>query len=553
MTGLKRPRFNVEALRRRAGDTTYARGDAYHRGAKVRLLVVDSKRVIARVAGTEDYAVELIGRGNNIAGECSCPAFDDQDFCKHMVAVALAANSTTAEEDTAFVPLRNYLLGQKPDALIELILEAAERDSVLLRKLELASARAADPKHLRLVLRTAIDDATRIRDFVDYSEAGGWATSVSEALEALGEFASGEHAKVIAELAEHAIDRIEQAVENIDDSDGHCSELLERARAIHIAAVRTARPDPVRLARDLFAREMEDEYGTFASAVTLYADALGEEGLAEYRRLATAAWKKLPQRGRGDGFDVDGNYRRLADALDFFAERDGDIEARIALRAKDLSSPWGYLKLAEFCLAQGRPDEALRHGEEGLWVFEDDRPDERLVIFVVELLAKGGRKAEAEAHLVRAFEKAPSLELYKRLRRLSGKSARDRARPLLEARLMREEGRTRHDTSDILIRILIEEKLFDDAWAALRRYGGSAALKENVARASECTHPKEALEIYASRVDQLAQASGNRAYAEAAALIAHMGRLRGVSEQAAYVAELEQRFGRKRNFMKLLV
>ena len=51
--------------------------------------------------------------------------------------------------------------------------------------------------------------------------------------------------------------------------------------------------------------------------------------------------------------------------LDFFAERDGDVEARIALRMRDLSSPWDYLQLAEFCLSQGRQDEALRRAEEG--------------------------------------------------------------------------------------------------------------------------------------------------------------------------------------------
>jgi hypothetical protein len=70
--------------------------------------------------------------------------------------------------------------------------------------------------------------------------------------------------------------------------------LLGRARDIHLAAVREVRPEPMRLARDLFAREMADEYGTFAGAVALYADVLGETGLAEYHRLAAEAWEKIP-------------------------------------------------------------------------------------------------------------------------------------------------------------------------------------------------------------------------------------------------------------------
>ena len=62
----------------------------------------------------------------------------------------------------------------------------------------------------------------------------------------------------------------------------------------------------------------------------------------------------------------------------------------------------------------------------------------------------------------------------------------------------------------------------------------------------------EALEVYRERVDHLAGAGGDRQYAEAATLVARMGILRGHGVQAAYVADLKARFGRKRNFMKLL-
>jgi hypothetical protein len=53
-------------------------------------------------------------------------------------------------------------------------------------------------------------------------------------------------------------------------------------------------------------------------------------------------------------------------------------------------------------------------------------------------------------------------------------------------------------------------------------------------------------------VEELANLGGDRAYQEAAGLIARMSRLRAGAEQGAYVATLKERFGRKRNFMKLL-
>ena len=339
----------------------------------------------------------------------------------------------------------------------------------------------------------------------------------------------------------------------MDDSDGNCGSILERARDIHLAAARAARPAPLQLARDLFAREMEQGYGAFDGAAALYADALGDAGLAEYRRLAAEAWDKLPARsGRREGREFNADYHRLRDILDFFAERDGDVETRIALRAKDLSSPWSYLQLAEFCRSQGRKEEALRRAEEGLWLFEDGRPDERLVLFTAQLLAEAGRGKDAEAFLWRAFDKVPSRALYDQLRKLGGKIACERAPKSLEEKLEKTASPLRGSLADLLVGIMLSEKLYDSAWALARKHGASAGTKYALAEASEKTHPVEALRVYAERIEQLVGGGGNHGYAQAATLIARMGKLRSAAEQTAYVAALRERFGRKRNFMKLI-
>jgi len=98
----------------------------------------------------------------------------------------------------------------------------------------------------------------------------------------------------------------------------------------------------------------------------------------------------------------------------------------------------------------------------------------------------------------------------------------------------------------------MHEKMFDQAWAVVRKHGASNGLKEQLAQASEATHPCEAIDTYAERVDQLANSGGNRAYAEAVALVGRIAGLRDSADQAAYLAALKARFGRKRNFMKLL-
>ena len=553
-----RPRFDIDALGEIAGEKVFARGEVYYRSGQVQLLAIEPGRVLAQVEGTEDYRTELTGGGDRIGGNCSCPAFEDWGVCKHMVAVALAANAASmdanAEGVGALSRIRDHLTQKSVDVLIGIIMDLAERDLALFRKLDMAAASVdADDKTLRMRLRKTIDAATRTRGFVEYHGAPGWAANVDAALDALADLASGTRANLALELAEHAIDRIERAIEEIDDFDGHCSALLERARGIHFAAAETAQPETIQFARGLFAREVNGNYGTFSGAVALYAEILGEEGLVEYHRLAAEAWEKLLRHKAGSDDDGDlADDLALRNILDFFAERAGDVDARIALRSRDLSSPWQYLQLAQFCLAQGRRDEALRRAEEGLWVFEDGRLDERLVSFTAGLLSDAGRGEEAEAHLWKAFEKAPSLELYAQLRQLGGASVLQRVTRILEVRIVGNERAHWSAPANLLADILMEEKMFDEAWAVVRKHRTAVGARQALARLSEATHPREALEVYAEQVDQFAGTGSNSAYAEAVQLIARMAGLRSATEHAAYVAAFKERYSRKRNLMKLL-
>lgn len=557
MKDTDRPRFDIAALRDLAGDKAFARGKSYHRDGQVAILSIDADRVLAQVAGTEDYHTELIGRGKNIEGECSCPAFEDWGFCKHMVAVALATNAAGPDAEAAGIGalrrIRDHLKGKSVDALVEMITELAQRDAALFRRLELAAAAVdGNEKTLEVRLRKAIDDATRARHYVEYREAAGWAKGVDLALEAIAGLVTAGRAGLALKLVDRAVDRIEAAIENIDDSDGHCSALFDRAREIHLAAAHKAQPEPLQFARELFAREIGDDYGIFHGAAALYADVLGESGLAEYRRFATEAWEKLPGAKGRERDEISDDYHRLAAILDVFAERDGDVDARIALRTKDLSSPWSYLQLAEFCLSQGRAEEALRWAEEGLWIFEDGRIDERLLFFAINLLTKVDRKSDAEVQLWRAFERGPSLAIYERLRKFGGKAARERAVEWLQRPIVSELHAQWHHPTNLLVEIFTRERMYGAAWEVVGQHRVSRDVKQALAYASEATHPREAIETYAAHVEELASGGNNAAYAEAAKLIGRMAALRSANETASYMAAFKARHGRKRNLMKLL-
>src|SRR5580704_8777054 len=134
MTAENLPRFDIAALKRLAGGA-YVRGEAYHRDGRVEILAVEPRRVLAQVAGTEDYRVNLLGKGETIKGECTCPAFDDYGFCKHMVAAALAANESDHGPESAgagaLARIRTHLAGKPNASLVAMIVELAERDPVL--------------------------------------------------------------------------------------------------------------------------------------------------------------------------------------------------------------------------------------------------------------------------------------------------------------------------------------------------------------------------------------------------------------------------------------
>jgi uncharacterized Zn finger protein len=169
-----RPRFDIDVLRELAGAKAFARGAAYHRDGQVEILFTKPGRVLAQVAGTEDYRTELRGDGEDIDGECSCPAWEDWGFCKHMVATALVANDLAGEVDGsgALSRIRDHLKAKDIEALIEIIMELVEQDPALFRKFDAAAATMhEDDKTLGARLRKMIDSATRTGDFVDYHAA----------------------------------------------------------------------------------------------------------------------------------------------------------------------------------------------------------------------------------------------------------------------------------------------------------------------------------------------------------------------------------------------
>src|SRR3981081_3565108 len=404
-------RFDIAALRDLAGEKVFERGVDYHEDGHVEIVTFDRARVLARVVGSEVYRCELVGIGKKFSGECSCPAFSDGGFCKHLVATALAANSLGSgaleQVSSRFAKIREHLRARGVEGLVEMVVGLAERDPSLLKELELSAAvAAADDDTLFAQFKKAITEATRTHGFVEYRKMRDWVQGIESVLDRIAGLIESGRAALVLQLLDHFFARMDEALRNIDDSDGGGGDMYAEACEIHLAACRQAKPDPIALARALFTREVDSEWEFFHGASEAYEDILGSAGLFEYRRLASEAWQKMkPLRtGRRVEDDQFGERRAVAAILERFAKREGDIDGVIAIRAGDLSTAYDYRGIAQLCLDHGREPEALRCAEDGLWQFEDT-PDERLIFFACDLYRRIGRKEDADKLLWRMFER----------------------------------------------------------------------------------------------------------------------------------------------------
>lgn len=323
---------------------------------RVSTVSTTSDRAKASVQGSVRYRVELWCDDDEAEYACTCPVGGEERFCKHAVAVALVVtdevivNEAPTAEPTKEIDLAGYLRGLDHEALVELLVERAAEDDLFGARLRMAAARTSVGAFSLDTFRHALADAFDTDGFVGYREAYDFTSGIDSVLDSLGQLLEDGHADAVVALAEHAADLAEEALGYIDDSNGGMSGVAEHIRELHLAACVTSRPDPVVLARNLYDRERhEGDLEIFYGAAGTYADVLGNEGLAEYRRLAQQEWDELPPLGPDDeGSWSSGRFRVIQIVLTL-AELSGDVDAVVAVLAHDQSSAYQFVRSPRRC------------------------------------------------------------------------------------------------------------------------------------------------------------------------------------------------------------
>ena len=475
-----------------------------------------------------------------------------------------AKSAKTARHDP-WRDIEDFLGTQSREALVGRLLDVARRDDQLYQSLMLEAARVLGGGKVVAAFRRAIANAVIIDGFVDWRESASFAGTINQVVDSLAELLEPDAAAMLVELVEYAIEQVEGVFEQVDDSGGDVGFVVERLGEMHRKACAIAKPDPLALAGRLFHLETTLPFGLCSFDPATYRGALGKTGLRHYRELAETQWRKLKP-STGDQ-DFDRRRSAITRIMERLAEAEGNIDELVAIKAKDLSSSYRYLVIAEILAGAKRGDEALQWAERGIGAFPN-QADNRLRDFLVAAYLKRKRNDEA-LHLTWVqFGERPGLGTFQKLHAVASKIGvwpQQRERALLRlAEVIASEAaapswlKSKPPGPDYSIRLSIAlwEKNLDAAWTAANQGNCERDLLITLAGKLEATRPDHAIGLYRRVVPSIVEQTGNAAYEEAIGLVRKVGRLMKAPKQSRqfgdYLSELRVQFKLKRNFIKLL-
>jgi uncharacterized Zn finger protein len=556
-------------IRRLAGERYYERGLDYLHSGKVTSLRQDGSRIRAVVSGNDDYDVVLTAKGKVLDYRCSCPLGGDGEFCKHCVAAGLAwlqENKAPAKgrkkDDSPGINSEDIAeaLDQEDKAtLVGWMVRWADEDEAFRRKVVRAAAPRFSSDGLVLQTKQALEHALRVRRFDEYRDMRAYAEGVQAVLDEVEDLLEQGQPAAVIELAEFGLGKFSAAVENVDDSDGYMSVLRDRMRELHLAACTAAPPDPVALGEKLFLLEWKSEWDEWFQSPERYAGVLGAKGLAALRKKAEAEWRKLPQ-GTEES-ESPPTVSRLTRIMESLAQQSGDVEALVAVVARDLSSNYAYLRIAQLYREAERHDQAMDWAQRGVARGEGPH-DSSLRLFFAEEHQRRGFPADALRIVWLEFRQRPSLDRYRLLesfaraadeweewREQAWTLMRRAAADATEKRLFPVDG-------SLAVQILLYEEKVEDAWQAALAEGCWDDLWLTLASRRAVEHPEEAAGVYLKLADRaIAMATKNRydkgvgLLEKASSLLRSVGR---GSEFDQHLQGLLMKNRLKRNFVRLV-
>ena len=481
-----------------------------------------------------------------------------------------AAAKAKPQSKATLSPDRLKALGAK--RLAELLMEAAEQDAALKRRLKLELAEKDAPDSVPAHVRTRLTQLAQARAFVDWRGAGKVAADLDETRRAIVERVAKLDPAQALELMWRFMSLADPVHGRCDDSNGVVGAVFEAACADLGALAKAAHPDAAALADRAFAALRDNGYGEYDGLIAVLAPALGRGGLERLREkfieLSRTPVEAPPVDARrvvgissngpiyADELDAYGRESAVRLGLQDIADALGDVDGFIAaIDPQAKKSPKIAADIAERLVAAGRAAEALAALDtaepRGSWP-DFDWEDARIEAF--EALGRGG---EAQAARWSCFERALSTAhlraFLKQLPDFDDIEAEERALDYAEG-----------------YKSALQALSFLAHWPALARAerlilarareldGDHYEILAPVAEALAEKHALAATLLLRAMIDFTLQKARSSRYthaarhlAECAALASSIADWHGVETHAAYAARLKANHPRKSGFWSL--
>ena len=217
-----------DVLVNHAGQATFQKGARLFKEKKVSHLQRQGDVVTATVKGSELYRVKIILKPE-LRCDCTCPAAEYMDVCKHAVAVGISlfssqVNDEPPAENSDEQILLRYFNERSKDELITLFMQQLERDEEL-RNQWLMKATLAQKSTSLTDLKKLVTKALPAHAVYGWQEVKHYFRLADQQMDNLWQAMTQLPTEEQWHLTLHILKRLNKVLEQIDDSGGFRFEI----------------------------------------------------------------------------------------------------------------------------------------------------------------------------------------------------------------------------------------------------------------------------------------------------------------------------------------
>jgi hypothetical protein len=255
------------------------------------------------------------------------------------------------------------LVALGPERLAAILIELADRDAEVKRRLRLELAAQAGGDTIAAEIGKRLAALRSARSFVDWQQRRDFVKDLDLQRAMIVDRVAQTRADLALDLMWRFMDLAAPVLNRVDDSNGSVGDVFRAACEDLGTMAAKAKPNPVNLADRVLAAMQANDYGVFDGLVAVMLPTLGEAGAAHLKERLR---KVLADRS-GKAGERDYHARVVRSALQALADGQSNVDAYIALvPPEERRMPHqGARSAAAFSPPAGRPRRLPRWNGQG--------------------------------------------------------------------------------------------------------------------------------------------------------------------------------------------